>query len=139
MDASVVVSVIAVVVALFTTVMAGLTRYAVAQRDKDVDRRLLVLEASTAVLLTAQHATDLAVRGLNGDMALVRQSHQGFDGDIRQIKESMITRSEWETWREALDKRFDDLVSAVRGALRPQPGRYASPGSDPMVPAAKPR
>ena len=118
-------------------------KYAVAQRDKEVDRRLDAgekLSAANAEELKGQaermRNQELKSNTLEGDLKLTNQAHTTADNDIDDIKKSMITRQEFDrgmTSIEGMLRQNSTLLSQILSQL--QPPRYASQQRFPAQPS----
>ena len=140
-----VISIVVGIMAVGVPAYLAVQRNAQAARDREIDRRLEALEReanrrldalerTTAEAVARLHLDELETVKLQGDQALIKQSHDHVQEDIAEIKDRMATRED----TVAIGRRIDDLANLLRMRTPTPPSRYATPGSDPHVPAVKP-
>lgn len=121
----------------------GIVRYAINQREKEIDRRIGETQKSQATssrectrelrsladrLTTEEKAT---IRQ-DGEIRLVNQNHDSLTSDIEEIKRTMVTKSEWEPRMTALERNTNQILAELRsGSGRYSPVRQPPPISDP--------
>jgi predicted RNase H-like nuclease (RuvC/YqgF family) len=148
-DASVVISAIAIAVSVVLAVIMALSRYAVGTKDTETNRRFNEMQAQ----ITAEagkvyqqgerlHRDELETSRLQGEVNLSRAHHEGLEKKVDALHEDMVPRGEWESQMENLNKRLDQLFDEVRRTKvsSPSPGYrppYRPAESDPQHPPAK--
>jgi len=127
-------------------------RYAIGQRDKDVDRRLSGQETTAKETETDQKAIAERLRleelksvAMAGDIKVIQNNHSGLDQEMRDLRENIVTRGEWEARMTSLEARMtgiERMLQQILSQLQPpsrysqhsqhsQQGRYGGPTSDP--------
>jgi hypothetical protein len=118
-------------------------KYAVAQRDKEVDRRLdngeqkvSIGEVDIKKLVENLHADEIKTVKLEGDLNFLRHAHDGFDRQLGEIRENIVTRQEWESRMSAIEKQLHQILAQLQPRYGGS-GRYGDSGheqsSDPAV------
>jgi hypothetical protein len=108
---------------LFTLLLGLATyalKYAIDQRDKEVDRRLKDRED-----LSKEHDSDLKVVSerlrqeemksirLEGDLKLQSQAHNGLTDDMDSIKNNMVSRQEWESRMASVERTLQQILAQI--------------------------
>jgi hypothetical protein len=127
--------------ALFTIVLGLATyalKYAIDQRDKEVDRRLKEgEEASKTHERDLKDATERlrqeemrSIR-LEGEMKLQSQAHSGLTDDLNSIKNNIVSRQEWESRMSAVERMLQQILTQLTPSSRysSQSGGYRAPES----------
>lgn len=150
MTPAVIVSVISLIVGVASAIITALLRYAISNRDSEIDEKLArnerdvkkaidearandrehdrTLQDEVRAMTGKLHDRELAHAKLEGEVKVLSKSHETIERDVKEIKESMVPRTEW---REAQD-RIESAQSRLEGKLdqavrlaqwRPTPGQ----------------
>lgn len=147
-DASALLSIVATIA---TAVLAGyfaLTRYALSTKEKELEHRIeaaatdaaeaiksvIAEQAARVAQLERFHEKEQRVTRLEGDLALVRQAAGTLGEDVREIKDSMVPRHEWEANAERVDRQLESILVELRRSPR-----YASSSTHSASPSVPPR
>ena len=138
-DVSTVVAILSLVLSLGLTVVMALRMDATQARDSENSRRMGNLEQGFQNLNQMVHADQLETAKLHGDVRLINQKHDGFERDVREIRDNMVTRGEWEAGMNSLVARFDDFAKLLRDLPRARGGgSYSSDTDRPPVRVPRP-
>jgi len=128
--------------AIFTLLIGLATyalKYAIDQRDREVDRRLKDREE-----LSKSHDLDLkavsdrlrqeemkSIR-IEGDLKLQSQAHNGLNEDMNAIKTNMVSRQEFEQRMASLERMIQQVLNQMTTQSRysSSSGRYPQPVPD---------
>jgi hypothetical protein len=115
-------------------------KYAIAQRDQEVNRRLGERESQSnehsndvKAVLERLRLEELKTVKMEGDLKLTNQAHDGLNNDIDDIKKTMITRQEFELRMTAIERMLQQILSQLQPSTRYSQGRFPSPASDPSI------
>lgn len=133
-DGATAVAIFALIVTIAVAIISSLSGYATKTRDTEINRRLFECERELRGTKDAIHKDEVETVRLQGEVALVKQAHDGFERDVAEIKNNMVTKGELKSSIEGLSRRLDDLVTAIRSGS--SVGRYSSSSSQQSVPSA---
>jgi len=116
---------LATVISVAVGAWFAVARYAIAQREREIDRRLDDCRAECRVLNDRLHTEEKATIRQDGDVNRVRDSHGTLVNDIDEIKKSMVTKTEF--W--ALEKALNQILNEMQrgrsgGSYSAQPGPF---------------
>lgn len=135
-ELSTVISFAASFLTLAMTAYVAIAKYAVAQREAALDRRIDEIEESITKVGNAAasevkdasklakeyaerlHMTELSVVKLQGELAMARSTAESLDSDFEEIKLKMVARSEWEPQMKNYERTLNNLMLEVRGGSR---------------------
>lgn len=122
-----------------------LLRYAISQREKELDNRIAAIakeqertqkecgdEMKNLVARLAEE--EKATIRQKGEMDLVRAQHEAQIGDIEEIKRTMLTRTEFEPRMTSIEKTLREILAEMRGSS----SRYYHGSQTSMPPVKKP-
>ena len=135
-DLATVVAAFATTLSIASMIIVTLGKIAIANRDKEIDRRIEDTAKKAESIDLRLHTEEKATIRQDGEIKLVAQNHQGLAEDIDEIKRNMVTKSEW----NQLEKMMERVTSAVERrtlAAHPSSSQYASFGSPPTSPPKK--
>jgi DNA repair exonuclease SbcCD ATPase subunit len=95
----------------------AIIRYAIAQREREIERRLDDCRDETRKLSDRLHAEEKATIRQDGDVKLVRGAHENLAADIEEIKRTMATKTDTSN----LDRHIQEILTELRGARGRQP------------------
>ncbi len=138
-DLGTVVAAIATILSIASMIIVTLGKITVANREKDIDRRIEDTSKKTDAIDLRLHGEEKATIRQDGEIRMVRQHHEGVTDDINEIKRNMITKVEW----VQLEKVIDRLTSAVErrpgyGGAQHSSSQYTSLGSQTSPPKKSP-
>lgn len=125
-----VLSVASSILAAVLGVVVGLTRYALATKERELER--LTSEANAKAnkalesLSTQQerfHEREQRVTRLEGELNLVKASTNTLDETVHEIKDAMVPRHEWQAHAVRVDRTLESILLELR---RSGPSRYPS-------------
>lgn len=152
---STVLSIVFGILAAASTVGSVLLKFSFTAYQKNIDERHAAMKAEIAALeksadddekelkkevkaLTeANHALDKTCIKLNGDVNLLNERHSATKGDIEQVREHMVTKAEWDSRMNSVDKTLETLLRAVQGPYRSHPSGSGYPRAEvrqPLIP-----
>lgn len=120
---------VAVISGVLTTVFGVVLfslKYAVSQRDKEIDRRL-----DTGETASLKHDKEIEINKerlhieekksveIDGKLKLVDQTHNTFSCDLDEIKKSIVPRQEWESRMTSIDRTLEKILTRI------EPSRYS--------------
>lgn len=126
-------SILAIICSICSVVIGALLRYAITNRDREVDKRISDLEkddnsvvGDVKKLTEKQHSDEVSRTRLEGEVKLLAQANGAIDRDLKDIKTSMVSRTEWteaqsriESAQARLETKLDTALSIAR--YRPTP------------------
>lgn len=119
-------------------------KYAISQRDKDVDRRLADQEAGARESTTDQKAIAERLRleelksvAAAGDIKVIQNNHSGLDQEMRDLRENIVPRQEWESRMTHIERMLQQILTQIQPSSRysqhSQQSRYGGQSSDPSL------
>lgn len=111
-----------VVLSVTSMIVLALGRIAVANREKELDRRIDEVTKDHKATDTRLHAEEKATIRQDGEIKLVQQVHRNLARDIEDIKTYMVTKAEF----NQLEKGIERLTNTVEGRP-PRPNFTPSP------------
>lgn len=131
------------VVSFFTPIVLGLLRLLDAQREKEKERRLSVLEkggesydAKCHALDGRIHVYEIETVKIRGEISQLQSHQQYLRNDIEEYKKHGVSRQEWELAIKDINRRLEELLERLNQAL---PGRFKPSDSVSSMAAVKPR
>jgi hypothetical protein len=117
-DLSVVMSVAGGGIGLYVTLL----RYTISQQAKTYEKQFELLTVSQASTLARLVDEEKNTIRLDGEIALAKLEHSQLTSAVTEIKESMITKVEFEPRMTNLERTLNSILSELRGASRFQSG-----------------
>lgn len=119
---------------LFLGLYVALAKYALSQRDREIDRRLD--EQHTQQLAAELKCNDVALRLMaeekatirqDGDMNLLKQTHSQVSDDLADLKATIVTKQEFQAWAVGVERLLNDIRAQNSGRTtyspKPTPGQ----------------
>lgn len=126
-------------------IIFGLLKALDAQKEKEKDRRLSVIEAEQKderqhreALAERLRLQELSAMEVRGNLKLLEQNHAGVEKDISEIKAQQVPRMEWDRVMREVDRRLDEILESLRQSSR-QTRPYGSSTSSSSTPAVTDR
>jgi hypothetical protein len=94
----------------------GLARITIANREKEIDRRLDDCRAESKAMNDRLHVEEKATIQQNGEIARLRDQSDRIHADIADMKKHMVTKGDW----MHTDRAVDDLRRQIGVAPRHQ-------------------
>lgn len=104
-------------------------RFADLEKDQSADEAELKKQVHD--LREANHLLEKSQIKLEGEVKLLNSNHDSAKDDIASIKDTMITKTEFEPRMMSMERMLTTILHAVE---RSGPGRYQSGGSAPNFP-----
>lgn len=95
-----------------------LAKTTIANREREIDRRLDDCRAESRQLSERLHTEEKATIQQNGEIARLRDTHDNLASDIHDIRKNMVTKNDW--------LHLDRLLGEIRQQL--STGRYPVTG-----------
>ena len=138
-DVSTVMSIFSGIVSVAFALYLAIAKYAIGQREKEIDRRLdehqgvhtrAVAECAAETRKLADRLTGVEKEAIHqeGLIKLVQANHDGLLSDIEEIKRTMCTKSEFDARMTNIERTQNQILAELRGGS----SRYASHGSVPV-------
>lgn len=115
-DVSTALGFFASVISVAVAAWFGVARYAIAQREREIDRRLDDCRNECRQLNDRLHTEEKATIRQDGDVARVRDSHGTMVSDIEEIKRTMVSKSEVVALEKAINQVHNDLARSRGGS-----------------------
>ena len=129
-----VLSLVGTIVSLIVAAFVALKNRAGAAEKSALDARFVQAEtelrermAGENALREAIHKAELKDAVMEGDLKVVQATHSKLEGDVEEIKRTMVRRDEWEAQMRALNERLTTLDEHVQDALRGKSASVAPP------------
>lgn len=119
-DLASVIATVSGIVSVAFALYVALAKYAVAQREKEIDRRLEHCAEEQKHLADRIGNEEKATIRQDGALNLVKQTHDDVLHDIEEIKRLMVTKAEWEPRMTNIERTMNQILSELRGS------RYSS-------------
>jgi len=108
------------------TVYIAILRYALSQKENELNRRFVEIETDVKDLTKAQaHALESftsrlvdeekATIGIDGEMKLLKNNHDALNNALEEIKRNMITKTEFEPRMTNLERTLNQILAELRG------------------------
>lgn len=146
-DLSTVLAILSTVLTIGFGAWLATARYALSQRDAEINRRIEGVVADAKAIDQRLHVEEKATIRQDGDLLRVKDTHSNLAEDLQEIKRTMVTKAEWNGLERMLDNRFSELLraSATRGEQRQPyqprltPGGYhiSNPSASPPPPGPR--
>ncbi len=122
------------ILTIFLGLYVTLAKYALSQRDREIDRRLD--EQHTQQLAAEMKCNDVALRLMveekatirqDGDMNLLKQTHSQVSDDLADLKATIVTKQEFQAWAVGVERLLNDIRAQNSGRTtyspKPTPGQ----------------
>lgn len=113
-DVSTALGFLATVISVAVGAWFATARYAIAQREREIDRRLDDCRNECRQLNDRLHIEEKATIRQDGDVMRVRDSHGAMVADIYEIKQTLVTKNEVVTLEKAITQ-INNEISRARG------------------------
>lgn len=101
-------------ISIGVAVVGALLRYTIVRQDAERERRFRDLERDVDLLKTKEHAAEVAVVRVEGQLAVLRTEHESVVSVLEEIRADMIGRREW----EARMNGFEESLRGIRDELQ---------------------
>lgn len=101
-------------ISIGVAVVGALLRYTIVRQDAERERRFRDLERDVDLLKTKEHAAEVAVVRVEGQLAVLRSEHESVVSVLEEIRADMIGRREW----EARMNGFEESLRGIREQLQ---------------------
>lgn len=101
-------------ISIGVAVVGALLRYTIVRQDAERERRFRDLERDVDLLKTKEHAAEVAVVRVEGQLAVLRTEHESVVSVLEEIRADMIGRREW----EARMNGFEESLRGIREQLQ---------------------
>lgn len=115
-DISTALGFLATVISVTVGAWFATARYAVAQREREIDRRLDDCRDESKKLNERLHTEEKATIRQDGDVNRVRDSHGTLVSDIEEIKRTMVTKVEWIAMERTLNQILTEMQRGRSGS-----------------------
>jgi hypothetical protein len=115
-DISTALGFLATVISVAVGAWFATARYAISQREREIDRRLDDCRDELRKLNERLHTEEKATIRQDGDVARVRDSHGTLLCDIEEIKKSMVTKSEFLVLERTLTQILTEMQRTRSGS-----------------------
>lgn len=114
-DVSTVLGFLATVISVAVGAWFAIARYAIAQREREIDRRLDDCRNESRQLNDRLHTEEKATIRQDGDVSRVRDSHGTLVSDIEEIKRTMVTKVEFLSVERAMNQILTEVQRGRSG------------------------
>ncbi len=101
-------------ISIGVAIVGALLRYTIVRQDAERERRFRDLERDVDLLKTKEHAAEVAVVRVEGQLAVLRTEHESVVSVLEEIRADMIGRREW----EARMNGFEESLRGIREQLQ---------------------
>lgn len=124
---------------LFLGLYVALAKYALGQRDREIDRRLdeqhshfQSAESKWSDVANRLSVEEKATIRQDGEMNLLKQTHSQVSEDLADLKATIVTKQEFQAWALGVERLLNDIRAQSSGRTTYSP--KVTPGQGVMVP-----
>jgi hypothetical protein len=128
-DLSTVLAMISTIASLAFGAWLTTAKYALSQREAEINRRMNLLDADVKGIDARLHTEEKATIRQDGDLQRAIDTHKNVAEDVLEIKRTMITKAEWVHFERAIAQQISLMGRSSGGIPRPEYTPRATPGS----------
>jgi hypothetical protein len=127
---------LSIIVSLLTLVFTGVVRYAVANREKELDSRHDKLDERVQTMDLRLHDEEKATIRQDGKIEKVEEADTRMRDDLTEIKSTMARKEDLLAIVKAMDTMSENVSKEIHALRSSSSGRYAYPGTSGQMGAA---